>query len=44
MLRQLALMILKQDTLLLGIIASKRKQAGWNNDHLETPLLQIAKR
>ena len=43
MLRQLALLILTQDTQLLGSIAGKRKQAGWNNDHLEALLLQISK-
>ena len=42
MLRQLALLILTQDTQLKGSIAGKRKQAGWNNDHLEALLLQIA--
>ena len=44
MLRQLALMILTQDTQLSGSLSGKRKQAGWNNDHLEALLLQIAKR
>ena len=44
MLRQLALMILTQDTRLSGSIAGKRKQAGWNNDHLEALLLQITMR
>ena len=43
MLRQLALMILTQDTQFKGSIAGKRKQAGWNNDHLEALLLQITK-
>ncbi len=43
MLRQLALLILTQDTQLKGSITGKRKQAGWSNDHLETLLLQIAK-
>lgn len=41
MLRQLALMILQQDTQLKGSLACKRKQAGWNNRHLETLLAQI---
>ena len=41
MLRQLALMILQQDTKLLGSLRCKRKQAGWNNQHLETLLSQI---
>ena len=44
MLRQLALLILTQDTQLKGSIAGKRKRAGWNNDHLETLLLQISTR
>ena len=44
MLRQLALMILTQDTQLKGSLTGKRKQAGWNNDHLEALLLQITKR
>ena len=44
MLRQLALMILTQDTQLSGSLTGKRKQAGWNNDHLEALLLQIATR
>ena len=37
------LLILTQDTQLVGSIAGKRKQAGWNNDHLEALLLQITK-
>ena len=41
MLRQLALMILQQDTRLLGSLKCKRKQAGWNNALLETLLSQI---
>ncbi len=41
MLRQLALMILRQDTRLSGSLRCKRKQAGWNNDHLESLLAQI---
>ena len=44
MLRQLALMILKQDTLFKGSLIGKRKSAGWSNDTLEALLLQIAKR
>jgi hypothetical protein len=44
MLRQLALIILTQDTQLSGSIAGKRKQAGWNIDHLEAPLLRITSR
>ena len=43
-LRQLALMILTQDTQLTGSIAGKRKPAGWNNDHPEALLQQMAKR
>jgi predicted transposase YbfD/YdcC len=39
LLRQLALLILTQDTQLKGSITGKRKQAGWNNDHLEALLL-----
>ena len=38
MLRQLALMILQRDTRLSGSLRCKRKQAGWNNDALETVL------
>ena len=38
MLRQLALMILQRDTRLSGSLRCKRKQAGWNNDALETLL------
>lgn len=41
-LRQLPLMILQQDTRLLGSLRCKRKQAGWNNDLLETLLAQIS--
>ena len=44
MLRQLALMILKQDTQFKGSLIGKRKSAGWNNDILQTLLLQITKR
>ena len=44
MLRQLALMILTQDTPLSGSIAGKRKQVGWNNDHLDALLRQITTR
>ena len=44
MLRQLALMILTQDTQLSGSLSGKRRQAGWNNDHLEALLLQITTR
>ena len=40
-LRQMALMILEQDTQLKGSLKSKRKQAGWNNALLETLLSQI---
>jgi len=41
MLRQLALMILQRDTRLSGSLRCKRKQAGWNNDNLETLLTQF---
>ena len=41
MLRQLALMILTQDTQLSGSLSGTRQQASWNNDHLEALLLQI---
>ncbi len=41
MLRQSALMILQRDTQLLGSLRCKRKQAGWNNELLETLLAQI---
>ena len=41
MLRQMALMILEQDTQLKGSLKSKRKQAGWNDELLETLLSQI---
>jgi hypothetical protein len=34
-------MILQQDTRLSGSLRCKRKQAGWNNDHLESLLAQI---
>jgi predicted transposase YbfD/YdcC len=44
MLRQLALMILKQDTQLKGSLIGKRKSAGWSNDTLQALLLQISKR
>jgi len=44
MLRQLALVILKQDTQLKGSLIGKRKSAGWNNDILQALLLQITKR
>ncbi|GEM_PF-4238111 len=42
MLRQLALMILQQDTRLSGSLRCKRKQAGWNDTYLESLLAQIA--
>jgi predicted transposase YbfD/YdcC len=41
LLRQLALMILQQDTRLSGSLRSKRKQAGWNDAYLESLLAQI---
>ena len=41
MLRQLALMILQQDTRLSGSLRSKRKHAGWNDAYLESRLAQI---
>ena len=41
MLRQLALMILKHDRQLKGSLRGKRKIAGWNNDALETLLLNF---
>ena len=41
MLRQLALMILKHDTQLKGSLRGKRKIAGWNNEALETLLLNF---
>jgi len=41
MLRQLALMILKHDTQLKGSVRGKRKIAGWNNEALETLLLNF---
>lgn len=41
MLRQLALMILQQDTRRSGSPRCKRKPAGWNNHHLESLLAQI---
>ena len=44
MLRQLALMILKQDTQFKGSLVGKRKSAGWNNDTLQALLLQFTKR
>ena len=44
MLRQLALMILKQDTQWKGSLAGKRKSAGWSNDTLQALLLQFTKR
>ena len=43
MLRPLALMILTQDTPPSGSLSGKRQPAGWNNDHLEALLLQMAK-
>lgn len=44
MLRQLALMILMQDIQHSASLSGKRKQAGWNNDHMEALLLQIVTR
>jgi predicted transposase YbfD/YdcC len=41
MLRQLALMILKHDTKLKGSVRGKRKIAGWNNQALESLLLNF---
>ena len=43
MLRQLALMILTQDTPFKRRLIGKRQSAGWNNDTLQALLLQFTK-